>query len=416
MIRNYNTIRSILSEPWLLSEEEAGRLGFLISEVLSPVRAEESDERRELASVSFFQEVALGGESSRTARVGVLRITGALTKYDSLCDYGMESYGTMLREMDADPGVKAVVLYIDSPGGTVSGTEELGNVISGMSKPVVCFGSDMLCSAAYWLGACCREIIMNNTTATVGSIGVLTTIVDMSGYYERQGIRIRDILAPQSAHKREIDEQLRNGKDDLIRARLSVVADKFQTVVRSKRNRVDESQLTGKVYFAGDVVGTLIDGIGSFEEAVARAVSLANDHQTNHDNTMSQRQFPALAQAAGVPSLESADGTIFLTAEMAAAVEQALGSAAASPGEQPPAANREVEQATESPSAQESDHSLEERLAQLEHRLSSMESESGDPGAAVRPQTDGTKDDVTAASNFTEAMAAAARFKEMYND
>ena len=416
MVRNYNAIRSILSEPWLLSEEEAGRLGFLISEVLSPLRAEEPIERRELASVSFFQDVAVGGESSRTARVGVLRITGALTKYDSACDYGMESYGNMLRALDANPEVAAVVLYIDSPGGTVSGTEELGNVISGMSKPVVCFGSDLLCSAAYWLGACCREIIMNNTTATVGSIGVLTTIVDKSEYFEKLGIRIRDIVAPQSPHKREIDEQLRNGKDDLIRARLGVVAEKFQSIVRSKRSGVEESQLTGKVYFAGDVVGTLIDGIGSFEEAVSRAAELAIDHQTNHDNRMSKQQFPALAQAAGVPSLESADGTIFLTAEMAAAVERALGSAAASATEeQAPTGIQPAEQPAGLSSAQKM-AALEARFARLEQRIAEMGGQSGDTGAIVRPQTDGTKDDVTAASNFMEAMEAAAQFKKIYND
>ena len=227
MIRNYHIIRSILSEPWLISAEEVSRLGFLISGVFNRQLAFEPVTREDMAQVAYVRSAGVD-PSGKVRNVGVVNITGVLTKYDPECAYGMESYGRMIRGFDRNPDIAALVLRLDSPGGTVAGVEELYNDVKSISKPTVAFVSDMACSAAYWLACACDTIIANNTTAQVGSIGAYCQYMDVSGYFAAQGIKIHEIEAPQSTHKLKEKHEIQVGHYDMTKKRLEVIADKFQ--------------------------------------------------------------------------------------------------------------------------------------------------------------------------------------------
>ena len=76
-----------------------------------------------------------------------------------------------------DPQVKAIVLAIDSPGGTVHGTPELAQVVfdAARKKPVVAYSDGMLLSAAYWVGSAANAVYISGPTVQVGSIGVVAT-------------------------------------------------------------------------------------------------------------------------------------------------------------------------------------------------------------------------------------------------
>lgn len=398
MLQNYNLIRSILSEPWLMSTSEAEKLAYLVYGVFNPSIAFEPLDRSD-SEVSDVRDVSFGDSGSAAQRnVGVIRMTGTLTKYDSMCAYGMESYGRMIRDMDADESIDSILLNIDSGGGTFVGTGELGETIRSASKPVVAFVSDKACSGAYWIASCCREIVANSTTAEVGSIGVVCSIADMTEFYERKGIKLHDILPEQSKDKREESEQIKAGNFDLTRSRLGVLADKFHAVVRSGRPAVKDEQLTGKVYFAQDVLGTLVDRIGTFEQALERAASLAAESDKKQDQ-MSEQKFPALAVAAGVSAFESGDGTITLTAEMAQQVETSL------------AAVAELKKKTDELTAADARiQALESEISKRDTRIAELEQAPGDNGAAVVPQTDGTTETPEAATDFAGAYAAALEF------
>jgi signal peptide peptidase SppA len=96
-----------------------------------------------------------------------------------------------LRHAAKNPDVKAIVLRIDSPGGTVSGTKDLADEIlkAKATKPVIAFVEDLAASAAYWIAAQTNEIVANNTTALIGSIGTYTVIYDYSRQAENLGIK-----------------------------------------------------------------------------------------------------------------------------------------------------------------------------------------------------------------------------------
>lgn len=412
MVRNYHLIRSILSEPWLISSEEVSRLGYLVSGLFNKNFAFEPVRKEDMASVRYVQPVKIGPHGLASG-VGVVNITGVLSKYDPECAYGMESYGRMIRDFDADDSISAIVLKIDSPGGTVSGTEDLYNIVKGASKPIVAFVSDMATSAAYWIACGCSEVIANNTTARLGSIGVYCEYMDVSGFFEANGIKIHEIAAPQSKDKLREKNEIHAGHYEITRQHLSSIAEKFQATVRANRPNVPDDLLTGLVYDAQDVVGTLIDRIGTFEDAVSSAVGMAQDNQSQND--MAKTNFPLLAAAAGVSALEVADGYISLSVEMAGNIEQALADAASPDPEEgatPPAGGGPAASASPAEWVGVQGNPiaiLEAQIAERDARIAALEKAPGDDGANVTPASDENKA-AAPCGDFSTAFSEAVKF------
>lgn len=403
MVLNFNILRSVLSEPFYISSIEAERLTALVAGLFTPNIEFERMEPEERAALASIHSVSVA-DTDTIRHIGVISMRGVLSKYDSMCSVGMESYARMIREFDADPEIDAIVLNIDSPGGTVAGTEELGAAIKGATKPVVGFVNGMAASAAYWLCSACRKIVAGTDTAIVGSIGVMCTWADMSGYYAQQGIVIRDIYAPQSGDKNSETRAAADGNLKPMQDHLSVLAEKFHAVVRANRPLVTVEQMTGSTYFAKDVVGTLVDTIGNFEEALSIAASLATPSAPKTKSTtrnMSKMNYAALAAAAGVAAFESADGSITLTAEQAAAVEAHIGAFSAIKNQQAEVSKLQQE--------------LKEKDTQLAELREQLDNAPGAETASVSAPADGTKTDVAGATNFGEALSNAIEFVKSQN-
>lgn len=95
----------------------------------------------------------------------------------------------LARDAAGDPEVERIVFDIDSPGGMVAGVPELGELVRAIDKPTVAYTEGQMCSAAYWLGASCDQIIAA-PSADVGSIGVYMAIADYSQAAEDAGIKV----------------------------------------------------------------------------------------------------------------------------------------------------------------------------------------------------------------------------------
>lgn len=112
--------------------------------------------------------------------------------------YGLK-YGFIRSQIQAaldDPKISAILLDVDSPGGMVSGCQELAAFISeaAAKKPMAAFTSSLMASAAYWIGSATGRVFCTET-ASVGSIGVIMTLVDCSKMLEDFGIRINVIAS-----------------------------------------------------------------------------------------------------------------------------------------------------------------------------------------------------------------------------
>lgn len=124
--------------------------------------------------------------------VAVLPVVGTLVKRNSWLSC-FNTYSdvqqALARALD-DPRAAAILLLIDSPGGTVDGCQELADFIASADaiKPVYAFADGQMTSAAYWIGASAREVAAP-PTAVVGSIGVLSVHYDRSGMDEKAGLK-----------------------------------------------------------------------------------------------------------------------------------------------------------------------------------------------------------------------------------
>ena len=128
-------------------------------------------------------------------QVAVIPIEGALMKIRS--KYGGTSTvdaRSQIRAAMTDPAVKAILLHIDSPGGTAAGTEALAQDVADAAAkmPVHAHIEDMGASAAYYVASQAHRITASKASL-VGSLGTKMTVVDSSGMAEKQGLKVHEI-------------------------------------------------------------------------------------------------------------------------------------------------------------------------------------------------------------------------------
>jgi len=378
-------IAAILSEPWAISEKYVIDQAVIISNIINGDVLFEKGSPVEPVMKSIGSKS--GSSSANTSmNIEVIQINGALSKYNQFCGpAGMKTIGQWIQEADNNTNIHGILLVIDSPGGTVAGTEELGDIIRDTKKPIVAFVDDCAASAAYWLASQCDEIIANNTTAMVGSIGVITSFMDAQPALEKLGYKFHTITAPQSTDKVKTWEQLRAGKYEEYKENvLRIHADQFINTVKAGRGDIDEKYFTADIYFAKDVIGPLVDSIGNFDFAIQRVADLASDNSnsSNNKNSMSKPEYKRLAKASGVAAFESADGSITLQADQAALVETAL--------EQIDTATAQLDQKQkESTNQQSCITELEGQLQTANTEIAELKKEAGAESATITRETDG---------------------------
>ena len=219
--------------------------------------------------------------------VGVVRIIGSLTKYDQECGpVGMATIGERIKRLDNHNNIAAIVLHIDSPGGTVDGTDYLAQIVKNSSKPVVVWVDGLMASAALWIGVHADEIYAADDYSEVGSIGVMMSFFDIIPYYEKEGLNYHQIVSKYSEEKSKLFDEVRAGKYENYRElQLDPLALKFREVVSDRRPLVKEQHLNGAVFFAKDVMKVFVDAIGSLEDAIERAAKLATTNNKKQQTT-----------------------------------------------------------------------------------------------------------------------------------
>ena len=155
------------------------------------------------------------------------------------------------------------------------------SAIRATDKPVVAL-CDTAASAAYFTAASSDHIMAdNNLSAGFGSIGVVTSFIDMQPYWEQQGIKFHSIYAPESKDKNlAFEKALKGDYEKLQNEILSPLAVQFQNHVKQTRegklNEKEPGILTGKMFFAEQALKSgLIDSIGNMQMAVNKALELA---------------------------------------------------------------------------------------------------------------------------------------------
>jgi signal peptide peptidase SppA len=152
----------------------------------------QSEQARAAASVGMGQPAPVHNG------IATIGIYGPMMKHQASIG---RSTSTLLarrqvRQATADPNVSAILLHIDSPGGTVAGTAELAADVAAAAaaKPTIAYLEDVGASAAYHVASQARRIYAN-AAALVGSIGTFGVVYDSSRKAERDGIKVHVVRA-----------------------------------------------------------------------------------------------------------------------------------------------------------------------------------------------------------------------------
>ncbi len=196
-------------------------------------------------------------------------------------DRGSYQWGRRLRLMAETKGVKAIVLDINSPGGSVGAVQELHSQILRIRKdhnmPVVALFGDVAASGGYYLGAACDKIVAHPGTLT-GSIGVLFSVSNLEGLFAKVGYKVepiksgihKDIGSPARPMTKEEKALLQELIDDAYGQFLGAVVAGRKLPEEKVRPVADGRIMSGNQALA---VG-LVDKLGDSQDAVELAAKL----------------------------------------------------------------------------------------------------------------------------------------------
>lgn len=229
---------------------------------------------------------ALGPRANRDQRpyrvegsVAIVPIVGSLHKrvgfFEAMSGgVGMEAIERTIRGARADAAVKAIVLDVDSPGGSALGPANVAQAIyeSRGGKPIVAVANSLMCSAAYEIAAAADEIVVG-PDALVGSIGVYCVHEDWSAANQEAGVKVTTIKAgrwkaasnPNEPLSTDGREQLQAMVDEYYRLFLeSVARHRGMTAAAVKERMAEGRDWIGQQAIdvgAADRVGVLADVI-----------------------------------------------------------------------------------------------------------------------------------------------------------
>ena len=157
--------------------------------------------------------------------------------------------GDALREAGARDDIKAVLLDIDSPGGTVAGTPELAATVKSVNerKPVYAFSSGLMASAAYWVASQARAIYAT-PSAQVGSIGVVQAVIDDTAALDAEGIKVEVFSVGKYKAMGAPGTPLTDDQRNLIRSNLAEIAQEFHAAVLARGRAIPADAMEGQTF------------------------------------------------------------------------------------------------------------------------------------------------------------------------
>jgi protease IV len=229
---------------------------------------------------------------------------------------GSEATAKLMKRVGEADAVKGVVVSINSPGGTTTGSEEIFRNLRALAekKPLVAFVDGTAASGAY-ITALAADHIVARETSLVGSIGVLFQYPEVSKLLDTLGVKVEDV---KSSPLKAEPSGVRPTSPEARAALAAVVGDTyawFKGLVADRR-KMDEQQLAvvsdGRVFSGRQGIGLkLVDELGAERQAIAwleREKGVAKDLPVRDWKPAAPRDFPLWSAAAVGAELLGLDG------------------------------------------------------------------------------------------------------------
>ncbi|EDY21057.1 peptidase S49 [Chthoniobacter flavus Ellin428] len=265
-------LHSLYHQPWLITPEAhaAMRRAARACDLFSDPPAEPPD--------SDLLQIENG--------IGIIPITGVLMKRPDIFSRvllgaaDMDEISEAINEAGDREDVQAVLLDIDSPGGTVTGTPELAAAVAALSraKYVYAFSDGQMCSAAYWI-ASQADVIFSTPSARVGSIGVLLPMLDETEAFKQEGLKVDLFAAGKYKSVGVPGVALTDDQRTWLQSMIDEINGEFQAAVLARGRAIDPAAMEGqdfsgqKAFENSLTAGVMLDRATVLTKMQARHVS-----------------------------------------------------------------------------------------------------------------------------------------------
>jgi protease-4 len=204
-------------------------------------------------------------------KVAVIDITGAISRTETIID--------QIHQYRDDQAIKAIVLRINSPGGSVAPVQEIYSELKKLEKPIVASMGSTAASGGYYIAAIADEILANPGTLT-GSIGVIMQFTKLKGLYEKIGLEQQVVKSGKFKDTGSPVRDLTDEERELLQATLDDVHDQFiDAVFEGRQEHLTREEIValadGRIFSGQQALGhKLVDQLGNLPDAIDRAGEL----------------------------------------------------------------------------------------------------------------------------------------------
>ncbi|MEM6561893.1 MAG: signal peptide peptidase SppA, partial [Planctomycetota bacterium] len=265
------------------AEEPVEEVDFSnIFNVLAQMNKKEPETDADKVALVYATGVIVDGESSNGGGLPIPFIGGGGQTV------GSETIRRAMREIERNDLIKAVVIRIDSPGGSALASEAMWQAVRRVSeeKPVIISVGGMAASGGYYL-LCGGEYVYADPSAIVGSIGVVGGKLTWGGIYEQLGLTTATFKRGASADLFSSTEPWDERERKMVRSWMQQTYDQFtDRVMTARGDKIDDIDeiAKGRIFLAADAVELgMVDELGGLEDAIAHAAGAAGFTDTNYE-------------------------------------------------------------------------------------------------------------------------------------
>lgn len=215
---------------------------------------------------------SMGGSTSIGQKVAVIDIRGIITRSDATIK--------LIHIYRDDPSIKALVVRIDSPGGSVAPVQEIYSELEKIEKPIVASMGGSAASGGYYI-ACAADTIVANPGTLTGSIGVIMQFTRMKGLYDKVGLEHQVIKSGEFKDTGSPFRALTEQERAVLQTTVDDVYNQFVDTIFAARGdkltRAEVVELADGRIFSGQqaLASKLLDRLGNLPDAINIAGELA---------------------------------------------------------------------------------------------------------------------------------------------
>lgn len=253
------TSNTLLSADWAICPEAMREIMQYDLDRLDagaiPHEATEDWEERLMAR--FQEQLVVGAEG-----VATLEISGPLMPSpDLVARYFLHAadstrIASLIRDAAMRDDVKELAMIINSPGGMVVGTPEMGSAVryfNSTGKVSYAISDIQMTSAAYWLGSQATHVRVTGSSR-IGSIGVIQAHLDLTGARDKAGIKVEVFRAGKHKAPGAGSTSLTEEQREATLAALAEIHTKFKAAVSAGRPNISEGDMEGQVFYGDEAV------------------------------------------------------------------------------------------------------------------------------------------------------------------